>query len=153
MECKHEVHNWSWNLLRTANSKRSAANKIAKQTILLYLLYLELAFANSWNCEISLPTFDFVPPSDFSNEDCCSWPNSGILIDNHLHRSVWWCSVPGGRINTECREDEHQILSTFMMEFVNSRSESCTKLETKPPIQTNDSQFCSRCFQCSHRFI
>ena len=54
----------SWNLLRTANSKRSVANKNAKQTILLHLLYLELTFANSWNCEISLPTFDFAPPSN-----------------------------------------------------------------------------------------
>ena len=53
-------------LLRTANSKRSAVNKNAKQTILLYLLYLELTFVNSWNCEISLSTFDFVPPSNFS---------------------------------------------------------------------------------------
>ena len=70
----------SWNLLRTANPKQSAANKSAKQIVLLCPLCLELTFANSWNCEISPPTSDFVPlvESDSSIFHCnfCRPPTS-----------------------------------------------------------------------------
>ena len=44
----------SWNSLHSANSKRSAANKNAKQNVLLCPLCLELTLANSQNCEINL---------------------------------------------------------------------------------------------------
>ena len=65
--------------VETANSKRFVVKKIAKQTILLCLLCLELTFVNSCNWEISLPNSDSVPPSSFLEQKLFSRLDSDTL--------------------------------------------------------------------------
>ena len=80
-----------WLLKFTKNRQFQTANgkQKCKQIILLYLLYLELTFANSWNCEISPPTSDFVPRL-LQNGCLCRWRLSGLTW-TRISSGPRWC--------------------------------------------------------------